>query len=381
MRIAVDIRALTDPYVTGIGFYTRHLLEAMIRQAPQDEFFLFASGRPETLDRLPRFKGQNVQTIKLPLPNRLLFSLLRLPGGPTMEYFLPDKPDVWLFPKFNVVKTALPYVLTVHDLAFELFPQFITRKERLHNRIANVRSTTTAANHVLTISESTAEDLEKLWGISRDRLTITPLGVDHDVFQSHEQPSDRTFRSMYDLNQPYILALATHEPRKNFESILEAYGIFRARGGRNLPLVIAGAQGWKTQGLNDLYNKHAYKRDIKVIGYVPDKHKPALYRGATVFLFPSFYEGFGLPVLEAMACGTPVITSSTSSLPEVAGETALLIDPFNVNDLAAGLSQLIDEPGSALRGDLSRQGEKRAKKFTWENTAALTLQSLRQAAQ
>ncbi len=377
MRIAIDIRALTDPFVTGIGFYTRNVVEAMIAQAPQDEFILFASGRSATLQRIPEFRGKNVRTVKVALPNRLLFSLLRLPGGPNLEYFLPEKPDVWLFPKFNVMRTALPYVVTVHDIAFELFPQFITRKERLHNRIAQIKNTAHNAQRVLAISQSTASDLQTLWGIEQKNITITPLGVDHNLYTPGEQPSDKTFTAVYNLNRPYLFALATREPRKNFESILEAYSIFRARGGRDLPLVLAGAPGWKNRGLNDLYASHPYKKDIHFLGYVPDKHKPALYRGATVFIFPSFYEGFGLPVLEAMACGTPVITSHTSSLPEVTGTAAILIDPFNVHDLAAALHETIDEPGSAVRTTLAERGPQQAAQFSWQTTAKRTLEALR----
>lgn len=379
MRIAVDIRALTDPFVTGIGFYTRHLVEAMIALAPEDEFVLFASGRSATLDRLPEFRGKNVRMVKVPLPNRLLFGLLRFPGGPTLEYFLPEKPDVWLFPKFNVTRTSLPYVVTVHDLAFALFPQFITPKERLHNHIARIKNTTRDARRILAISQSTASDLQTLWGIDPANIAVTPLGVDHNLYTPKEQPSDKTFTSVYNLYAPYILGLATHEPRKNFESILEAYGLFRARGGAHFPLVLAGAPGWKNRGLNELFASHQYKKDIHFLGYVPEKHKPALYRRATAFVFPSFYEGFGLPVLEAMACGTPVITSNTSSLPEVAGTAALLIDPFNVHDFAAALQEIVDNPRNTARTMFAQRGPQQAAQFTWEKTAKLTLEALKAA--
>ncbi|MEK7183541.1 MAG: glycosyltransferase family 1 protein [Patescibacteria group bacterium] len=378
MRIAIDIRSLTDEHVTGVGFYTRHLAEALIRTSPNDEFILFASGTSAVLNCLPVFKGPNIITVKLQLPNRLLFLLMKLPGGPTLERLLPSKPDVWIFPKFNIFKTELPYFLTIHDIAFEIFPQFITLKERLHNRLANIRQLVDRAKGLLAVSESTALDLQTRWQVSPNKINVTPLGVEHDLFLPREQPSDRTYRAMYDLNRPYILALATREPRKNLESVIEGYDIFRARGGRNIPLVLSGADGWKTGLLNERLQKSRYKKDLIVLGYIPDKHKPALYRGALCFLFPSFYEGFGLPVLEAVACGIPVITSATSSLPEVVGEAGILVDPFNVNDIAAALHELIDEPGgSALRQHLSKRAVEQASQFTWDKTAETTLQALR----
>ncbi len=378
MRIAIDIRSLTDEHVTGVGFYTRHLAEALIRTSPNDEFILFASGTSAVLNCLPVFKGPNITTVKLQLPNRLLFLLMKLPGGPTLERLLPSKPDVWIFPKFNIFKTELPYFLTIHDIAFEIFPQFITLKERLHNRLANIRQIVEQAQGLLAVSESTALDIQSRWQVNPDKISVTPLGVDHEIYLPREQPSDRTYRAMYDLNRPYILALATREPRKNLESVIEGYDIFRARGGRNIPLVLSGADGWKTGLLNERLQKSRYKQDLIVLGYIPDKHKPALYRGALCFLFPSFYEGFGLPVLEAMACGIPVITSATSSLPEVVGEAGILVDPFNVNDIAAALHELIDEPGgSALRQHLSKRAVEQASQFTWDKTAETTLQALR----
>ena len=377
MRIAIDIRSLTDEHQTGVGFYTQKLIEAMAELSPQDEFVLLASGSSHVLARVPSFKASNIKIVSLTLPNRLLFLLLKLPGGPKLESFLPDKPDVWIFPKFNIFKTALPYFLTIHDLAFDIFPQFVTFKERVHNRLAKIHDSADQAQGLLAVSESTASDLQTRWGVNAAKIQVTPLGVDHSLFLAREQPSDRTYRATYDLNRPYILALATQEPRKNLESVIEGYEIFRSQGGQALPLVLAGAEGWKTGPMEELLARSSFKGDIIVLGYVPEKHKPALYRGATVFVWPSFYEGFGLPVLEAMACGVPVITSVTSSLPEVIGDTGVLIDPFNVNDIVSALHQLIDDPRSSeLRQQFSTRASQRALKFTWQKTATATLKAL-----
>ncbi|HRH32006.1 MAG TPA: glycosyltransferase family 1 protein [bacterium] len=377
MRIAIDIRALTDERMTGVGVYTKNLVEVLAADNPDDEFVVFASGSASILGHLPKLKGSNITCVTLPLPNRLLSLLMLLPGGPTLEHFLPQKPDVWVFPKFNIFKTALPYFLTVHDLAFVHFPRFITLKERIYHRIIKSREQVARAEGILAVSASTAQDLEHTWHIPHAKIHVTPLGVTHEIFTPREQPSDKTYRATYDLNRPYILALATREPRKNLESVIEAYVAFRSQGGEKLPLVLSGTLGWKTSALHRLIADSGHQNDILVLGYVPEKHKPALYRGAICFVFPSFYEGFGLPVAEAMACGTPVITSATSSLPEVAQTAAMLIDPFNVNDLTAALHQLLNhEHSQNLRKQLSNKGAAIAQIFTWHRTAIKTREAL-----
>lgn len=377
MRIAVDIRHLTHPQPSGVGLYTANLIRAMARLAPDDEFVLFASGSAATLARLPQISAPNIRTIRVAIPNRLLFALLSLPGGPTLESFLPMPVSAWLFPDANIIRTKLPYALTVHDLSHELFPEFLTFKTRLRNRFANLRNLTRGAAIILAVSHSTARDLILRYGLSADQITVTTLGV-APQFLPGKAPSDRNYQLGYGLSEPYILSLSTLEPRKNIDGLIEAYSAFRQKTGRNIRLAIGGAKGWKFRHILDAAAKSPYAADIIFLGYIHEKHKPALYRGASAFVFPSFYEGFGLPVLEAMACGTPVIAGNTSSLPELIEDSGILIDPMNTSDIALALEQLLTAPkAEVLYSMLKAKGLDRARHFHWDKTALTTLSAIR----
>jgi glycosyltransferase involved in cell wall biosynthesis len=376
MRIAIDARPLTDARLTGVGFYTLNLIHELAKQAPEADIMLFVSGTDEVLNRVPDFPYPNVEVVAITLPNRILFGLLKLPLPITLESFLPRMPDFWFFPNHNIVKTKLPYALTVHDVSFSLYPDFFTHKDHLLHRLGDSRKLAERADLILAVSESTAHDLHHHWNIPEEKIRVTHLGVDQTRFVAREQPSDRTFRAAYDLNCAYFLSVATQEPRKNLESVIEGYDAYRVRGGKPYPLVLAGGAGWKMNRLEKIRKSSLFKEDIRVLGYVPEKHKPAIYRGAKVFLFPSFYEGFGLPVLEAMACGIPVITSFTSSLPEITKDAGVLIDPFNVNDITEALLSLFESAkGEEMRKQLSKKGLAYAKTFSWKNTGAKTLKA------
>lgn len=377
MRLAIDIRSLTAPHKTGVGIVTEALVSHLAKQAPQDEIMLFATGSQEATLNIPVFREPNIHRHFLPLPNKLASLLWRTPGGPTMEYFLPKKPDVWLFPHAHLLRTHLPYVVLFHDASLRTVPNCFQWKDHLRARIAREEHIFHHAKRVVAVSEHSARDATKFYGVSPSVITVAQLGVEHTQYLPREQASDRAFRAAYDLNIPYLLCVATREPRKNIDSVIRAYDIYRRQGGANIPLVLAGAEGWRTEYIQHALAASPHRQDIREIFYVPEKHKPALYRGAKAFVFPSFYEGFGLPVLEAMACGTPVITSITSALPDVVDDAALLIDPHNVTDIARAINALLTD--NPLHATLRARGILRAQQFSWEKPAQIVLQELHRA--
>ena len=365
MKIAIDIRHLCVPNPTGINRFTLEVIPELARLAPDIRFLLFASGSAKALSYLPSWQAPNICITRKQTPNRLISAMMLLKSGPTLEDFLPERPDKWWFPNINIIRTALPYLITLHDLSFEFYPEFFTCKDRLWHAAARPQQLANGAQKIFAVSAHTKRDIVRHYGIPPKKITVTPLGV-HSVFHPESEPSDKNFLRSHSITFPYFLSICSIEPRKNIESIIQAYELWRSRLQttnyklQTTHLLIAGSYGWKSKHIFSQIKNSPYKNCIHVLGYIPEKHKPALYRQASAFIFPSFYEGFGLPVLEALACGTKIIASFSGSLPEIAGNNALYIDPYNVRDLAMALSEIehIPVPDSI-----------HAQQFSWHKTA------------
>jgi glycosyltransferase involved in cell wall biosynthesis len=231
-----------------------------------------------------------------------------------------------------------------------------------------------AARHVLTVSQATKRDLVSWYGVDPERITVTHLGLSEIFKPPTDQYLIKDVQARYGLQErSYLIYVGTVQPRKNLTRVIEALAITLAAG-YEVDLVIAGKRGWLSTPIEQRAQELGITHRIHFIGYVPEQELPALLAGALCFVFPSLYEGFGVPVIEAMACGTPVITSTSSALPEVAGDAALLVDPLDTNAIAAAIMQLIDQ--ATLRETLRRRGLDRARLFTWEACAKKTLEVL-----
>ena len=262
---------------------------------------------------------------------------------------------------------GLPGVVTVHDLAFRIYPEQYPRAKQRYLDLLTGLSVRRAAR-VITVSESTRRDVLRFYRVDPERVVTVPNGVDPSLAPVTDRERLAAFRKEHGLPDDFILFVGTLQPRKNLVGLLRAYARMGARV--DAPLVVAGGKGWMYEPVFNEVRALGVEDRVIFAGYADPEDLALWYSAATVFVYPSLYEGFGLPVLEAMACGTPVITSDTSSLPEVAGDAALLVNPRDVDAMAAAIARLMGDP--ALRADLRERGLARARAFSWERTARET---------
>ncbi len=258
-----------------------------------------------------------------------------------------------------------PTVVTVYDLSFIHYPAAFPAGRRSYLRLM-ARLSCRRASRVIAISESTRRDIVKQWGVPADRITVAYPGVG-DAFRPLPAEQVAAFRQRRNLPERFILHVGTLQPRKNLVRLIQAY----RRLGSGAKLVLAGGKGWLYQEILDEIERLQLKKDVLLPGYLPDDELPLWYNAAAVLAYPSLYEGFGFPVVEAMACGTPVVTSTVSSMPEAAGDAASLVAPHDSNALADALHQALEDKGA--REQMCGLGFQQAAKFTWDRTAAATV--------
>jgi glycosyltransferase involved in cell wall biosynthesis len=359
LRVAVDATAI-PPRLTGAGVYAARVLETL-GQHTELTLDVFAAphatatlGAPGTRLHLVGMAGRG-------RPARIAWTQLRSGAAARragarvlhgLHYELPLRP------------AGVPELVTVHDLTLVTHPEWHERSKVAYFGWALRRAVARAAR-VLCVSQTTADDLTKVLGVDPARVTVTPLGT--DLTEATPEAVD-TLERRLGLERPYILGLGTLEPRKDLPALVRAF----AKLAPELPhdLVLAGLAGWGSGAVDEAVAASGVADRIHLAGYVPEEDKAALFTGAAVFAYPSHYEGFGLPVLEAMACGTPAVTTTGGSLPEVAGDAAVLIEPGDTAALAAAITRLATEP--AARDELVAKGRARAALFTWERCAELT---------
>jgi glycosyltransferase involved in cell wall biosynthesis len=383
VRVAVDARPAVFPHKTGVGYYTWHLLRLLPLVDPATTYVAWYLNAGALLGRDVRPLRDltptrpNLVPRGTPIPARWFERLSERFDLPRLEWFV--RSDVVFGPNFVPPPTRNPRsVITVHDLAFRRMPDTAPHGTRWW--LARLGRALARAARVIAVSESTRQDLLELSSVDPARVTVIPLGVDRSVFRPLPPEDVQTVRSRFGLNGPYVLFLGGIEPRKNFQTLLAAF----ARLDRGVRLVIAGASvEWNPEG-TDLLRQALEEAPPDVqsrvlrAGYLTDGDKVALVSGAEALVYPSLYEGFGLPVLEAMACGTPVVASDRSSVPEVAGDAALLVDPVDPEAIAAAVARVLSD--RALSQRLREAGFDRATRFTWEETARKTAAALKAAA-
>ncbi len=394
MRIGIDIRHLSARKHTGVEEYTYNLLSALFCLDRQDQFVLlynsFHKKLPPEAEAWKRFP--NVEIIELSWPSRLLNSSLYLLGLPRLDKLVGGV-NVFFFPNitFSRVSANIPFVVTFHDLSFEMLPHLFDSYRRLWHFLVNPRQMAQKASAVLTVSHSTAEDLKKIYRLDSQKIFPVYLGLDNIflktldlkyqmlIRRSLPSYSEEKIQRFYRLpEKPFILYLGTLEPRKNIANIIRAFEIFKKKTHSPHKLVIAGAPGWSFQDILVQAKKSLFKDSIYLSGPIFNQDRPALYKMADLFVFPSFLEGFGLPPLEAMASGTPVVCSASSSLLEIFGSYTLMANPHDIGELAWVIERGVSD--SRLRKNLVTKGMAYAQNFTWEKTAKQTLAVLKSVA-
>jgi alpha-1,3-rhamnosyl/mannosyltransferase len=371
VRIAYDGVPLLGER-TGIGHYTYELIRAIARAEAGARCVVvypwtvnpFRPITPAVFDD-PR--------IESPLPSfpvRLRRRLRERLGVPAPLEDLIGPLDVYHATNYLVAHPirAARRVVTIHDLTLIRSPEWHPAR-RLREMGAGLRVSAEAADRIIAISQATKDDVVAHLGVDPGRVAVVPLGIDPSF---HPLPRAETERALarYGLGVgSYLLFLGTVEPRKNLGRVLDA--IARLDPGIG-PLVVAGGSGWGNAELSPRLAELARRGRVRRLGYVGGSLRVPLLAGARAFVFPSLYEGFGLPPLEAMACGTPVVTSGVSALPEVVGDAALLVDPLDVDALAGAIRRLWTDEG--LRQDLRVRGLSRVRRYTWDATARLTLE-------
>ena len=354
MRIGVDASRATVARRTGTEGYALHLLRALLALDSSHTFTLYLRDAPSP--------GRFSCGEPLLIPFFRLWTHVRL----SWELFTQPRPDV-LFVPAHVLPLIhpLPSVVTVHDLGYHLFPGAHPPRQRWYLEWST-RFSARAATRVIADSRATARDLQKFYRIHENKITVIYPGRDETLRPADPAP----IRAKYQLPENYLLHVGTIQPRKNLARLIDAVSLLPA----SVALVLAGKPGWLASPIV----RQAREANVRVLEYVPHEDLAGLYSGAAAFVFPSLYEGFGFPVLEAMACGVPVICSNTSSLPEVVGEAALLVDPQDTAALAQDITRVLTEPDT--RAALIQKGFAQIQKFTWAKAARETLKVLEGAA-
>ena len=363
--LGVDARAANVATRAGVGTYCHELLRAMAPMCHTCTLRLYLD-RPPLAD-FP-LGGEQAEIRILPSTWAWTQRALR-------QELRRDPPDVFFAPSTQVpLGVKCPIAVTVHDLAFFDFGRHFTWETRTRSRL-QARHAVRRADHILAVSESTRGELNRLLKVSPDKVTVTQHGVSAAYFATPNESVMDSLRARYALPEKYILYVGRLQPRKNIERLIDAFALLRAAHQElSQHLVIVGDKGWMYDEIFQRAQSSPFSEQIQFLGFVAEEHLPELMRGADVFALVSLWEGFGIPVIEAMACGTAVVTSNCSSLPEVVGDAAVTVDPYSVEDIAEGLTQVLTQEG--LREDLETRGRERARGFTWQETAERTLEVL-----
>jgi glycosyltransferase involved in cell wall biosynthesis len=360
MRVAIDARKLHD---FGIGTYTRNLLRHLARIDGDSEYVLLCQQSDlEVGSQL----GPNFRTVLEPSPSYSIREQFHVPW-----VLYRERPDVFHAPHYVLPPAAqCRSVVTIHDCIHLMFPQYLRHRAAYAYARLSMWMAVRRSHRILTVSEASKRDIIHFFNVPPEKIVVVYNAIDERFRRAPAEEDVARVRERYQLAQGFVLYVGNIKPHKNLVRLIEAYDMLRHRGFDDLKLLIIGDEISKLPALRRAVHKHKLHKHVRFLGYLPDETLAVLYRLAELFVFPSLYEGFGLPPLEAMACGTPVVTSNVSSLPEVTGDAAVLVDPYEVESIAEGMERVLTNP--ALSAELRTKGMARAREFSWERSVART---------
>ncbi len=363
MKILVDANIFTRKQKTGVDYYTLGLVLAAARLMPNDTFILahFGGGQIDVPADIKNIRIKRIWWLPSKMYGLYRHFLKFLP----LELFMPVHADAMFFPDFSCPVTIqkVPKLAVIHDLVYLLQPEYVPEGHQAFLK-SIVTQALQQATQLVVNSESTKRDIVQAYAYPEANMTVIPPAVDHAQYRPVDRKQIDAAKQKYNIKGDYILFLSTLEPRKNVASIIKAYDMLAPELRTKYQLVLAGKKGWLDEEIEALCTKMGDR--VLRTGRVDSEDKAALYSGASLFAFPSAYEGFGMPILEAMACGAPVVTSNISSMPEVAGEAAILVNPSDVHDIVQAFTKVLTD--TKLARQLSELGLKQAKQSSWEKS-------------
>lgn len=368
MRIGFDLRPFLKEE-TGVGVYYKNLLFSLARIDRSNEYFLFSSSLKDRFpaSKVPSFEKKNFRDFAFPV-KLINYFWYRL-RWPSLDFFFRTKLDLTHSPTPLILPSQGKKIVTVYDLFFLDFP-LLADKETRRNFLHRTEDSLLQANGIVTISRFTKESLMEKFAVDESKVRVIYLGIDHGYWDDVSPELLSKTESDYSLPSSFLLFVGALEKRKNLLNLIEALKIIH-KNQQKIPLILAGRKGDEFQRLKNAIRRQSLEPWVKMLGYVPDADLKNLYRLASLLVFPSFCEGFGLPVLEAMVSGLPVVASQSSAIEEVAKDAALYCDPQAPEEMADKI--LLALKDESLCHELVERGKKRALDFSWEKTAAETL--------
>ena len=376
MKIALDVQSLFEEKKTGIGWTVKMMTENLLKDEKNEFYLNYFSFRNqnEKRKRLEEYQKKNT-TIAcckwMPLGiYRRIWNLIPL----TYSMFFQEKPEITQFFNYVIPPGAKGVkAVYIYDMVYKACPETMEAATRAYME-KEMETSCRRADLIITISEFSKQEIIKYMQVAPEKIAVVPCGIDHSVFHDKiKEEAVAKMRAKYHLAEPYFLYLGTLEPRKNIPVIIRAYAELRKRKGDHIPkLVLAGKCGWGYDAIFALIQELKLEDMVLFPGYVEETDKPAMLRGAVCFLFPSLYEGFGIPPLEAMACGTPVIVSDAASLPEVVGDGGIQVQREDYESMSRYMEQLSGD--SAYREQWGLAGSEQSKKFSWKKSAEALLE-------